>query len=271
MTAILKRGLIGVVIVYCLILVVMYVYQSSLIFFPKKLTTEALGAVQAQTGVEYVTLNTKDNCNLRGWFVNSKMYKKPGLLIYFGGNAEEVSWLIEDMKKINGWNVVLMNYRGYGQSEGIPGETELFSDSLEIYDYFLAKEKPDQIVVMGRSLGTGVATYVAAKRKVSGVILVSPYDSITSVAKENYPYLPVELLLKHKFDSLSRANSIKAPLKVIIAANDTTIPPKNSKTLANNWGGKAEVSLITNEDHNTVSLNDKYWKIIGEFLASLRG
>ncbi|MFA5881317.1 MAG: alpha/beta fold hydrolase, partial [Eubacteriales bacterium] len=177
MRVLLTRGLFAILIIYCIIVVVMYIYQKNLIFFPQSLSSDALSLMHGQNGVEEVTRKMKDNTNLKGWFVTGQVYGKPGLLIYYGGNAEEVSWLIEDMKKLKGWNVVLMNYRGYGQSEGVPGEKKLFSDALEIYDYFAAREKPGKIAVMGRSLGTGVATYLAANRKVNGVVLVSPYDS----------------------------------------------------------------------------------------------
>jgi hypothetical protein len=98
---------------------------------------------------------------------------------------------------------------------------------------------------MGRSIGTGVATHLATNRKVDGVILVTPYDSITSVAQENYPLLPIKLIAKYRFDSLSRAPSIKASMISLVASEDTIVPPWHAKALFEKWSGpKKEIIII---------------------------
>jgi pimeloyl-ACP methyl ester carboxylesterase len=106
-----------------------------------------------------------------------------------------------------------MNYRGYGGSDGTPSETALLSDALFVFDYMLATEgiDPAHVVLMGRSLGSGVAVHVAAKRKVGGVILVTPFDSLVNVARAHYPIFPVGLMLKHRFDSAALAPGITTP------------------------------------------------------------
>ena len=104
-------------------------------------------------------------------------------------------------------------------------------------------------------------------RPVKALILVSPYDSFMSIGKHHYPFLPVNLLLRHRFDSLSRAPLISAPLLVITAADDTIIPLKHSKKLAEKWGGPHSLKIIEGEDHNTIHDNAEYWKTINEFLA----
>ncbi len=117
-------------------------------------------------------------------------------MIYFGGNGEEVSWLVPEFSRVPDWAALLVNYRGYGLSEGQPSETKLYRDALALYDR--ATRRPDidsgRVIVMGRSLGTGVATYLASQRPVAGVVLISPYDSLVQVAREAYPFLPVNLL-----------------------------------------------------------------------------
>lgn len=270
MKAIFKMGFTAIII-YGLIVLGMYVFQEDFIFYPSKLSVEALSQLESVQDVDDVEITTSDGTNLKGWFIPNKDKMMHGLIIYFGGNAEEVSWLTEDMKQFKGWSVLLMNYRGYGQSEGLPSEEALFGDALEVYDQFSNQYSPGRVVVMGRSLGTGVATYVAANRQTNGVILISPYDSIASVAKEHFSFLPVDSLLTHKFNSLSRANKIHVPLKILIANNDTTIPPWHSRKLSTNWGGPVDSTIIKGEDHNSISSNPEYWKSIRAFLDSLKG
>jgi pimeloyl-ACP methyl ester carboxylesterase len=210
----------------------------------------------------------KDGASVRGWFVKNSRDEKSKLIIYFGGNAEEVSWMIDEVGRFKGWSAALMNYRGYGLSDGKPGEKSLFSDALEIFDYFSDRKDIDsrRIVIIGRSIGTGVTVYLAHNRNVAGVILVSPYDSLSSVAQEIFPFLSVRLILKHKFDSISIAPDIKVPSLVLIASGDTIIPPRHSKKLADKWGGEVEIKEIKGADHNTISDKEEYWKNIDEFL-----
>ena len=112
------------------------------------------------------------------------------------------------------------------------------NDAIAIYDYFVKRAGVDsgKIIVMGRSLGTGVAVALASVRKVRGLILVSPYDSLLSVAKELYPFLPVSLILTHRFDSIAKAPLITAPLLAIIASDDTIIHRRHSERLRRKMG-----------------------------------
>ena len=141
--------------------------------------------------------------HLRGWLLRAAGREPAPLLIYFGGNAEEASWVLSELAHIPGWSALVVNYRGYGQSEGAPSERALFADALALYDQAIKRLdiEPHRVVAMGRSLGTGVATYLASQRPIAAVILVSPYDSLVSIAQRAYPFLPVRLLLKHRFDS----------------------------------------------------------------------
>lgn len=247
-----------------------YFLQERLIFFPQPLTEDPL---KTNTGVaiEEVNLVTEDKVSLHGWLVKAAPAAPPApLLIYFGGNAEEVSWLASTAGHYAGWSLLMFNYRGYGRSEGKPGETELFADALRIYDHALGSAQGGRVAVMGRSLGSGVAVYLAAQRPVAGVILVSPYDSIESVAQGVYPFLPIRLMLKHRFDSLSRAPGIKAPLLCLVAGDDRVIPRPHSERLYAAWGGKKQWREILRSAHDSIAGDPDYSRAIAEFLAGLR-
>ncbi|MCB1124662.1 MAG: alpha/beta hydrolase, partial [Verrucomicrobiae bacterium] len=186
------------------------------------------------------------------------------LLVYYGGNGEEVSYNLDSFKHITGCAVLLVNYRGYGESEGSPTEKHLVGDAIQILDQ--VKQRYDKVILMGRSLGSGIAVQVAAQHEVDRLILVTPYDSITAVAQGIYPWAPVGFLIKDPFDSLSRAASVKVPALFLIAQDDSVIPMKHSRKLADRWGGPVDWKLIPGTTHNSISAEMQYWDAIEEFI-----
>lgn len=249
--------------------VLIYLFQERLIFFPQPLTQDPKRAFSG-TAIEEVGLVASGRVKLRGWLVHASAVQAPApVLIYFGGNGEEVSWLAATAGQYAGWSLLLVNYRGYGDSEGKPGEAELFSDALQIYDYAARRALGGRVAVMGRSLGSGVAVYLASQRPVEGVILVSPYDSVESVAKGVYPYLPIELMLRHRFDSLSRAPQVKAPLLCLVASDDRVIPRQHSERLYAAWVGRKQWREIRPADHDSIASKADYWSAIADFLHLL--
>jgi len=249
------------------VILLIWLFQERMIFFPRPLEHRPA----QRSDVEEVTLPGADGVRLRGWLVKGKGAPAP-LVIYFGGNAEEVSWLVEVAWKFGGWSLLLVNYRGYGESEGKPGERELLADAIAIHDY--ARRRPDvdpgRIVAMGRSLGSGVAVYLAAEQSLRGVILASPYDSLGAVAKRHYPFLPISLLLRHRFDSLARAVQIDTPLLCLVAAEDRIIPASHSRALFEAWRGPKTWREVPRADHDSVAGEPEYWSAIADFLGSVR-
>jgi uncharacterized protein len=244
-----------------------YLLQEKLLFYP-----QPLGKPLNVPNVEEVKITTPDGVLLHGWLVKGRHPLPAPLVIYFGGNAEEVSWLASVADQFGGWSLLLVNYRGYGGSEGKPGERELFADALTIYDWAIARPDvlPARVIAMGRSLGTGVAVHLAANRAARGVILVTPYDSIKEIAKRHYPYLPVGVLIRHPFDSISRAGKIGAPLLCLAAGEDLVIPPKHARRLYDAWGGPKTWREIAGAGHDSISGEPEYWDAIGAFLKDLR-
>ena len=115
-----------------------------------------------------------------------------------------------------------------------------------------------------------MAVYLAAQRPVSGVILVSPYDSVQSVAKSIYPYLPIGLMLKHRFDSLSRAPGIQVPLLCLVASDDRVIARPHSERLYAAWGGNKRWREIPRTAHDNIAAEPDYWREIAAYLTDLR-
>ena len=126
-----------------------------------------------------------------------------------------------------------------------------------------------RIVVVGRSLGTGVAARVAAERPVAGAVLISPYDSLVEVGRLHYPWLPVSWLLRHRFDTLASAKSARVPLLTIVGTADGIIPLSRSRVLHEAWPGPKRWLALEGADHNNLGRSSEFWDGIARFVASL--
>ncbi len=266
----------------------LYLLQDRLLFDRKPVAGQTLERLRAaRPQVEELFITAPDGVKLHGWLVKGPPDGKQApaartaavrtppvpapLVIYFGGNGEEVSWMEGKASRMGGWSLLLMNYRGYGLSEGRPGEKSLLRDALYLYDCISLREDIDRgrIVAMGRSIGSGVAVHLARERAVKAVILVSPYDSITAVVRDAFPFLPVSLVLKHSFRAASWAPGVAAPLLALIGAEDRVVSPKRSHRLIAAWGGSREVRVIEGAGHNSIDQSPEYWESIRGFLGRL--
>ena len=250
-----KSLLLSAALVYLALCAWLYVQQRSMLYFP----APAMANVQAQA----FELSS-DGLQLKGWIVNPEQKEA---VIYFGGNGEQIEWnAAEFQASIPNVSVYLVPYRGYGGNSGEVTEANLYRDALNLFD----KVKPQHasVSLIGRSLGTGVATYVASERKVDKLILVTPYDSIVNVAQDKYPIFPVSLLLKDRFESAQRTGRIKAETLVMIAGNDEIISRANTDNLIRHFTQKPNVAIFKSAGHISISSDARYQKTISSFLTS---
>ena len=243
----------------------MYFMQDRMIFHPQRLSEAQRTQIRKNPAVEELIIPAEDGRRLHAWHI-----KGDPLVLYFGGNAEDVSWMIDEaLQRTPGVGWLLTSYRGYGGSEGEPSEVALSADALQWYDY-VAREYPGKYLTLGRSLGSGVAVHLAAKREVAGVILAAPYSSLVHVAKHYYPWLPVRFMLRHKFDSMARAPHIRAPLLCLVAGRDEVIPPVLARRLYDAWGGPKQWVALEEAGHNTTDSHPMFWKNVTDFLVKMR-
>jgi pimeloyl-ACP methyl ester carboxylesterase len=242
----------------------LYLLQDSLIFFPQPTPQQ-----NRDQFAEYALTLELDGKGLQGWFVPGNVSRTRPLVVYYGGNAEEVSGNLWDLPRLAAGACLFMNYRGYGDSEGKPSQKALCRDALSILDTLTARENIplDHVVLVGRSLGSGVAVHVAALRPVRGVILITPFDSLLNVARHHYPFLPVKFLLRHPFDSAALAPEVKMPALVLVGDRDDIIPNQRSTQLVRHWGGPVEMVVIQGVGHNDIQSDAHYWKAINAFLS----
>ena len=255
---------------------VVYLAQDSLIFYRQPLGDARRAEIARRfPAATEVSLTSADGAKLHGWLVKAPGADRVPLVLYFGGNAEEASYMLDMVGdpargETPGVAWLIVNYRGYGASEGSPSERALVADALTLYDHAakLPGVDAERIVAFGRSLGSGPAVALAAQRPLRAVILVSPFDSLAAVAKRYYWYLPVDWMLKHRFDSIALAPALKQPLLCLVAERDEVIPPVHSERLFDAWGGAKRKILLAEAGHNSADAHPAFWSSVREFLAN---
>jgi hypothetical protein len=246
----------------------LYFNQDEILFYPQKTSPkDVTGILINYPNFDTLSFTMKDGNRTYGYISKDTIIKKLPLILYFGGNAEEVSHLADYKNYFPNTVMALINYRSFGLSNGKISEQTMFSDALEIYDKLIAKPEIDatKVFVIGRSIGTGVASYLSSQRKTKATILITPYESMIDVAQEKYPFIPISLLIKHHFESDKYATTITTPMLALISKNDQVIPPHHAHNLLNTWNGKTTF-LEVDEDHNSIMKNEDVWKKIEKFV-----
>jgi pimeloyl-ACP methyl ester carboxylesterase len=202
---------------------------------------------------------------LRGWAVNPG---KARALVYFGGNGEGLGWLRPELEsRFPHHTSYLVAYRGYGASDGRPSQRALTADALALVDE-AARLHPDASVdVVGRSLGSGVAMQVAARRPIERLVLVTPFDSLAATAGDLFPRLPVRHLIADRWDSAAVARDVAAAVLVLRAGRDELVRPPRTDALLAVLPTSTQVVELPEADHNNLSEDEAYWSAIEEFLA----
>lgn len=218
-------------------------------------------------GVAGISLNVEEKVTLRGWIIKKDMERLP-TLFYFGGNAEEVSWNIESYLEQVDANVVLVNYRGYGRSDGRPREADLKADALKLFDHVASEYnlKPENCGAWGRSLGSSIASHLALNRRLSRLILTCPFDSIEAVAASYYPALLVRLALADTHRTTDFSPRIKSSTLILAASDDEVIPAERTRALYASLTGSKIYTVIPNSGHNTISEAQGYYEAVNQFL-----
>jgi pimeloyl-ACP methyl ester carboxylesterase len=191
--------------------------------------------------------------------ITAHQQKSENALIYFGGNMEDVAWSLPLFTKMfPDYAIYLPHYRGYSDSTGEPSEPALHDDALALFDKVVYPQH-QHIVVVGRSLGSGVAARLASQRPIAKLVLITPFDSILNVAQGKFPPFPINWLLIDKFESWRYAPQITAPTLVIAASHDQVIPYANTEQLYKSFSKNVvTLKLIPNTNHGDIMAEPSY-------------
>jgi dipeptidyl aminopeptidase/acylaminoacyl peptidase len=218
-----------------------------------------------------VVLRAGDGTRLCGWLMTPHVPGHHPAVLYFGGRSEEVSWVARDAGRLfPNMTVLAMNYRGYGDSHGDPAEIHMVDDGCTLFDWLAQHGHVDggRIAVVGRSLGSGVAIQVAKQRPVHSVVLVTPYDSVLAIAKRRFRAMPIEYMLRHRFESVKHAPSLKVPTYVLRAEQDDVIPHSHTDQLVAKLAQLCGDDVIPGSDHLNIPYLEATQVRIARFLAT---
>jgi len=243
----------------------LYFIQEKLIFLPTKLPMDF--EYSFQYPFQEIFLTAEDGAVLNA--LHFKNEKPQGAILYFHGNAGDLSrWgHIATYFVEKNYDVVIMDYRTYGKSTGVLSEEALLKDSQLFYDYAVDVYGEDQLIVYGRSLGTGLASFLASGNHPSQLVLETPYYSMLDVAKERFPYLPLSFLLKYKMPSYEFLQTSRCPILIIHGSKDRIVPLRSGEKLYEAIQDKpVTMVVVEGGQHNNLLEFNSYKEAIKRFL-----
>lgn len=227
-------------LVYIGICAVLFARQRSLIYFPH------LNPAASEAGTMKLTVDGTPV------LVHTSQRERSNAVIYFGGNADNAANSLAPLSAAFPDRALFsLNYRSFGQTPGTPTESALVADALALFDQVHADHQ--DIIVVARSLGTGLAVHLASVRPVSRLVLITPYNSLLELAQQKYPYIPVAWLMLDRFESWRFAPQVKARTLVIAAEHDEEIPRSSTTDLMARFPpGLVTFEVISGTGHNSI-------------------
>jgi len=236
--------------------VLMWLVQRRLIYLP---AGDVPAVSRVLPGAEEVVVRTDDGLDLAAWWLPPDLAGVAA--VFFHGNAGNRADRAPMARALHaaGIGVLLVDYRGYGGNSGHPTEEGLVGDGLAAVAYLRSRDEvdPDRIVLVGRSLGSGVALGVAARRAPAAVVLVSPFASLDDVARAHYRLPMIGWLLRDHFPNLSRIRELDVPVLVVAGSGDTIVPPEQSREVYEAAPGRKRWVLVEGADHDDAALKDR--------------
>jgi len=265
----LKLLLLGTAI-YALLCLAIFAFQSRLVYFPVK----ALAATPRAIGLAYedVILTHADGTALHGWYLPAR--DDAHSLLFLHGNAGNISHRLDSLRIFHelGLNVLIFDYSGYGQSGGAPGEQQSYADAQLAWQYLTGTRglAPARIVIFGRSLGAGVATWLATRTAPAGLILESAFTSVPDLARKYYPIFPVRLLARIQYDNASRLPTVDCPVLIVHSRDDELIPIDHGRALFD-LAREPKSFLELRGDHNAAFMlsGQHYRQGLADFVSRL--
>ena len=254
-------------VIYFLALVFLYFYQRSLLYHPNE---NNYSGDKISVDIEKVKIQTSDNIELLGWY-HEKNLKDYKTLVYFHGNAGSLENRIHKLNHFQDMNInfLIVAWRGFNGNKGKPSEKGLYVDGKSTIDWLIKKGVDEKnLILYGESLGTGVATHLAQNKNYAGVILETPFTSMIDAAKNFYPYIPVNLLLKDKFENYKKVKNINSPILIMHGEVDQIVPFSMGKKiyeLANN----PKYSYFTKYDNHMMEYDENLILALKSFFKSL--
>ncbi len=255
------------VLIYFFIIISTYIFQRNLLYHP---TENNYFGDRLLVSIQKIKIKTKDNIELEAWYHNKNLNDYKTILFLHGnaGSLENRIHKINHFKDIK-VNFLLVSWRGFNGNKGKPTEEGLYEDANSAIRWLNSKGiKDNNIILYGESLGTGIVTEVAQYKSFSGIILESPFTSMIDAGKDKYPFLPVKLLLKDKYESNKKMKNINIPILVMHGKADKLVPFHMGKKIFE-LANKPKYSYFSEHDNHMMEYNEKLLKVLKDFINSL--
>jgi uncharacterized protein len=222
-------------------------------------------------GAKSLSVTTPDGEALVGIHISQeKTAHRRGLILGFGGNAWNGQDVAEYLHEVYfDWDVVAFHYRGYAPSTGSPSADALIADAPLIYDAVVDRLRPERVIGVGLSIGTGIAAQLSAKRGLDGLILVTPFDSLKAVAQSMYPWLPIGPFFAHEIDAATPLRGNSVPVAIIAAERDEIIPQERTDLLRKSGLNLIFDRTIARAGHNDIYARSDFQEAMREALAAV--
>ena len=249
---------------YVMIGLALYFFQEKLLFLPT--TLEQSYEFNFDYNLDELFLKPEEGVTINA--LHFKVENPKGIILYFHGNSGDLSrWgKVAEYFVKKQYDVLVMDYRTYGKSIGTLGEKGFYKDAQYCYDYLLQHYSDTQITLYGRSLGTGIASFIAAENEPKQLILETPYYSILDVAKDRFPMFPLEKLLKYQFPTFKYLLKTNCSITIIHGTDDDVVPYSSSKKLSELKLENLNFITVENGTHNNLIEFDKYHNTINKLL-----
>ena len=245
----------SLIIAYLVMIIFIYFYQRNLLYHPSENNYQN---DKIQFNYDEIFIKVNDEIQLKSWIIK-KDFKKLKTLVIFHGNAGHLSnriYKLNELYKLD-VNILLISWRGFSGNKGSPTENNLYEDAEASIKWLNKKGvNNNQIILYGESLGSGVAVEVGKENNFNSIILESPFTSIENSAKIYYPYLPVKLLLKDRYDSINKIKMINTPILIMHGMKDDLVPYIMSVELFNK-ANKPKYSFFPKDDNHMMDFNDE--------------
>ena len=255
------------IIFYLFILISTYLFQRSLLYHPGE--NNYFGD-QLIVKIEKVKIKTQDNIELTSWY-HEKNVTKYKTILFLHGNAGSLENRIHKINHFKDMNVnfLIIAWRGFSGNKGKPTEKGLYEDARSAVEWLKSKGiNENNIIIYGESLGTGVATEIAQNKNFSGIILESPFTSMIDAGKDKYPYLPVKLLLKDKYESNKKLKNINSPILIMHGKVDNIVPFHMGKKMYD-LANEPKYYYFSEYDDHMMEYNENLLKALKDFINSL--
>jgi fermentation-respiration switch protein FrsA (DUF1100 family) len=257
----------SVVLAYFLIILFVYFYQRNLLYHPSE--NNYLND-KITFNYEEIFIETDKNINLKSWFIKKDLNRFKTILIFHGnaGNLFNRVYKLNELNKLD-VNILLISWRGFSGNKGKPTEKNLYHDAEEAIKWLNNRGAISKnIILYGESLGTGVATELGTSNAFGGIILESPFTSIANAAKIYYPYLPVNTILKDRYDSIGKIKNITTPILIMHGRKDNIVPQKMGLELYEK-ANQPKFSYFPENDDHMMEYNDNLLNSIKLFINKI--